>query len=145
MLNSLRPIVRLRLIVPLAGIVLLIAAQAAPRSTADGVFTNAQAVAGRELWAAACNNCHTPHNGIPFKNKWIGHDLSALFVYTRNEMPKNDPGSLADAEYVQAIAYLLRVNGMPAGETPLPTDSASLSRIRFDSTRSVPTSTGPRR
>lgn len=136
---------RLRLLVPLAGIALLLAAQAAPRSTADGVFTNAQAVAGRELWAAACNNCHTPHNGIPFKNKWMGRDLAALFVYARNEMPKNDPGSLADEDYVKAIAYLMRVNGMPAGDTPLPTDSASLSRIRFDSTRSVPTSTGPRR
>ncbi len=135
----------LRLLVPLTAVAALVAAQAAPRSTADGVFTNAQAVAGRELWAAACNNCHTPHNGLPFKNKWLGRDLAALFVYTRNEMPKSDPGSLTDDEYINAIAYLMRVNGMPAGETPLPADSSSLSRIRFDSIRSVPTSTGPRR
>lgn len=139
------PPVRLRFILPLAAVAILVAAQSTPRSTADGVFTNAQANAGRELWAAACNNCHTPHNGVPFKNKWMGRDLAALFVYTRNEMPKADPGSLADEEYVQAIAYLMRVNGMPIGDKPLPPDSASLSRIRFDSVRSVPTSTGTRR
>jgi S-disulfanyl-L-cysteine oxidoreductase SoxD len=144
LIPSLTP-VRLRLVLPLAAIALLVAAQTARRSTADGVYTAAQANAGRELWAAACNNCHTPHNGIPFKNKWMGRDLAALFVYTRNEMPKADPGSLVDEEVTQAIAYLMRVNGMPVGDRPLPSDSAGLSRIRFDSVRSVPTSTGPRR
>jgi mono/diheme cytochrome c family protein len=137
--------VKLRLILPLAVVAGLVAAQSAPRSTADGVYTAAQANAGRELWASACNNCHTPHNGIPFKNKWMGRDLAALFVYTRDEMPKADPGSLTEDEVTQAIAYLMRMNGMPAGERPLPSDSAGLSRIRFDSVRSVPTSTGPRR
>ena len=75
----------------------------------------------------------------------MGRDLSALFTYTRNEMPKSDPGSLSDDEVTLAIAYLLRVNGMPAGNTALPADSAALHRIRFDSLRTTPTSTGPRR
>lgn len=135
----------LRLLLPLSAVALVAAVQSAPRSTADGVYTAAQANAGRELWAGACNNCHTPHNGLPFRNKWMGRDLAALFTYTRNEMPKSDPGSLSDEEYLLAIAYLMRANGMPAGDTPLPSDSASLSRIRFDSVRTVPTSTGPRR
>ncbi len=135
----------LRFVLPLLGVAALAATQSAPRSTADGVFTAAQATQGRELWAASCQSCHTPHAGVPFKNKWMGRDLSALFTYTRNEMPKSDPGSLSDEEYVQAIAFLLRVNGMPAGETPLPGDSVALARIRFDSVRTTPTSTGPRR
>jgi mono/diheme cytochrome c family protein len=137
--------VRLRLALPLIAIAVLAAGQALPRSTADGVYTTAQANQGRELWASACQNCHTPHAGLPFKNKWMGRDLAALFTYTRNEMPKSDPGSLTDDEITLAIAYLLRVNGMPAGSTALPADSAALQRIRFDSVRSVPTSTGPRR
>ncbi len=124
---------------------MLAGAQSLPRSTADGVFTTAQANQGRELWASVCQSCHTPHAGAPFKNKWMGRDLAALFTYTRNEMPKPDPGSLSDDEYAQAIAYLLRVNGMPAGPAPLAADSVSLSRIRFDSVRTTPTSTGPRR
>jgi mono/diheme cytochrome c family protein len=136
---------RLRLVLPLICVAALAAAQAVPRSTADGVYTLAQANAGRELWASACQSCHTPHAGPPFKNKWMGRDLSALLTYTRNEMPKSDPGSLTDDEYVLAIAYLLRVNGMPPGNSALPTDATALQRIRFDSVRTTPTSTGPRR
>ena len=139
------PLVRLRLALPLISIAALAASQSVRRSTADGVYTTAQANQGRELWASACQNCHTPHTGPPFRNKWMGRDLGALFTYTRNEMPKSDPGSLSDDEITLAIAYLLRVNGMPAGNTALPADSAALQRIRFDSLRSIPTSTGPRR
>lgn len=135
----------LRFLLPVLAVGLFVAAQAPDRSTADGVFTTAQANEGRELWAAACQSCHGPHAGVPFKNKWMGRDLSALFTYTRNEMPKADPGSLSDEEYVQAIAFLLRANGMPAGTVPLPADSAALARIRFDSVRTTPTSNGPRR
>ena len=135
----------LRFLLPVLAVGLVVAAQSPARSTADGVFTTAQANEGRELWAASCQSCHGPHAGMPFKNKWMGRDLSALFVYTRNEMPKSDPGSLSDEEYVQAIAFLLRANGMPAGATPLPADSAALTRIRFDSLRTIPTSNGPRR
>ncbi len=138
------PRLRTLLLLPLAA-ALAAASQAGPRSTADGVYTAAQANEGRTLWATACQSCHGPHQGPPFKNKWMGRDLSQLFVYTRNEMPKNDPGTLADEEYALAIAYLLRVNGMPAGAAPLPADSAALQRIRFDSIRTTPTSTGPRR
>lgn len=121
------------------------AAQALPRSTADGVYTTAQANQGRELWAASCQSCHGPHQGAPFKNKWMGRDLEALFTYTQQEMPKSDPGSLTEEEIAQAIAFLLRVNGMPAGDAPLPADAAALKRIKFDSIRTTPTSTGPRR
>ncbi len=139
----------LRPLVPLVAIALLVAAQGftqgVARSTADGVYTTQQANEGRELWASACNNCHTPHNGLPFKNKWIGRDLASLFAYVKNEMPKNDPGGLSDEEYLLAVAFLVRANGMPAGDRPLPMDSLALSRIRFDSVRTVPTSTGPRR
>lgn len=136
---------RLRLLLPLLLVAVLGAAQAIPRSTADGVYTTAQANQGRELWAASCQSCHGPHQGVPFKNKWMGRDLEALFTYTQQEMPKSDPGSLADEEIAQAIAFLLRVNGMPAGNAPLPADPAALKSIRFDSIRTTPTSTGPRR
>ena len=117
---------------------LLLAAVAPQRSTMDGVYTAAQATAGRDLFASACQSCHTPtvHAGPPLKAKWYGRDLGELFGYLRAEMPKSDPGSLSDEEYVQSIAYLLRINGMPAGNTPLTTDSTALATIRLDSLRS---------
>jgi hypothetical protein len=58
-------------------------------------------------------------------------------------MPKNDPGSLADEDYVDAIAYLLRLNGMPVGTRELPADSLALTRIRIDSSLAAPPDATP--
>ena len=138
---------RLALLPLLIAAVLASARQPAPRTTMDGVYTTAQANTGRDLFASACQNCHTPtvHSGPPFKNKWYGRDLGDLFGYMRREMPKSDPGSLSDEEYMLAIAYLLRINGMPPGNDPLPADSAALHEIRLDSVRSATPTSGPRR
>jgi len=107
----------------------------ASRSTADGVYTIAQANLGRDIFAGACQSCHTPtvHAGPPFRGKWFGRTLGDLFGYLRREMPQTDPGSLSDEEYSLVIAYLLRINRMPAGDSALAGDSTSLHRIRLDS------------
>ena len=111
-------------------------------TTMDGVYTLAQATRGSNVFAAYCKSCHTPtfHSGPPFRAKWYGRSLVDLFVYVRREMPKNAPGSMSDADYTLAIAYLLRINGMPTGTKPLAADTAELRRIRLDS---VPASSSP--
>jgi hypothetical protein len=48
-------------------------------------------------------------------------------------MPKTEPGSLSKEEYASIVAYLLKLNGMPAGKQPLPADTAALGKIRIDS------------
>ena len=109
-------------------------------STMDGVYTAAQAVAGSDVFAAYCRSCHTPtvHSGAPFRGKWFGRPVAVLYGYIRREMPKNEPGSMSDEDYAAALAYLLKVNGMPAGDMSLPADSAALHRIRLDSVRTAP-------
>jgi mono/diheme cytochrome c family protein len=111
------------------------------RTSMDGVYTAAQATAGSDVFANYCRSCHTPtfHTGPTFRAKWFGKPLSDLFGYLRREMPKSDPGSMSDEEYAQALAYLLRMNGMPAGARPLAPDSAALHRIRLDSVRTTST------
>jgi mono/diheme cytochrome c family protein len=131
-------------------VVALIAATAAlgasqepgPRSSADGVYTLEQANKGKDIFAGACQSCHTPtvHSGPPFRAKWFGHSLGELFGYLRREMPKTDPGTMSDEEYSLVIAYLLRINGMKPGTAPLAADSVSLHRIRLDSVPSGPSS-----
>lgn len=112
----------------------------------DGVYTERQATKGSEVFATFCRSCHTPsfHTGAPFRAKWFGHSVGELFGYLRREMPKNDPGSMSDEEYALALAYLLKMNGMPAGATPLAADSVALHRIRLDSVRAVPSTQSPR-
>ena len=116
-------------------------------TTMDGVYTLAQATKGRDVFASSCQSCHTPtqHAGPPFRNKWFGRTLGELYGYIRREMPKNEPGSMSDDEYALALAYLLRMNGMPTGIRPLAADSVALHRIRLDSVRAVPSTTNLRR
>lgn len=123
------------------------AAQEAERTSADGVYTQAQAREGKDLFAGYCQSCHTPafHAGDAFKQKWYGRSLGELFGYLRREMPKTEPGSMSDDEYATVLAYLLSLNGMPAGRDPLAGDSTALHRIRLDSVTSRPTPPGNRR
>ena len=116
------------------------------RTTMDGVYTMAQATKGSDVFAAYCKTCHTPtvHSGPPFRAKWFGRALSDLYSYIRREMPKNEPGSMSDADYARALAYLLRINGMPPGNVPLAADSTALHRIRLDSVRAGSTASDTR-
>jgi mono/diheme cytochrome c family protein len=119
----------------------VVAASDTTRTSMDGVYTAAQATRGSDVFAAYCRSCHTPtfHTGATFRAKWFGKPLAELFGYLRREMPKSEPGSMSDEEYSLALAYLLRMNGMPAGTRPLATDSAALHRIRLDSVRTTST------
>jgi mono/diheme cytochrome c family protein len=116
------------------------------RSSADGVYTRQQADEGRDLFALACQSCHAPtqHSGPPFLGKWHGRTLADLFTYLRREMPQTDPGTMTDTEYAALTAYILRINQMPTGRTPLAADSAALHRIRIDTLPSAPADTAGR-
>ena len=104
------------------------------RSTRSGVYSASQAERGGELYALACVSCHTgvTHTGPAFVAKWNGRPLSDLYGYMRENMPKSDPGSLSPEEYTLALAYMLKLNGMPAGPEALPADSLALRKIRIE-------------
>ena len=110
----------------------------------EGVFTEAQAERGQAVYSGACGLCHGRRlNGAPddpdmrstpplaraqFFRGWEGRSLATLFAYTRATMPENNPASLTDEEYVDVIAYMLSVGGMPAGDDDLRPDPQSLAR-----------------
>jgi mono/diheme cytochrome c family protein len=109
-------------------------AQSARRSTTSGVYTEAQAARGRDTFAGMCQACHTPatHTGPTFIASWGNRPLWELFDYLMANMPKSDPGSLSPEEYAQVLAYVLKMNGMPAGSRELPADEAALRAIRLE-------------
>ena len=92
-------------------------------------YTPAQAQAGEEVYASACDACHLPTlqgsfeapplTGPNFRSRWTDRPLSELLRVTRERMPPQSPGSLADAEYAAIVAYLLRESDLPAGTVPL--------------------------
>lgn len=106
-----------------------------PHSTLDGAYSVEQAQRGKDIYAGMCVSCHAGmgnHVGPVFRARWGGYLLSDLFQFVSDSMPKNNPGALEPAEYAAVIAYLLQLNGFPAGKSPLPTDPKLLEGIRFD-------------
>ncbi len=115
-------------------------AQRALRSTMAGVYTVEQAAGGKDVFVGSCTGCHTSasHTGPAFALKWMGRPLAELYDFVSQRMPKATPGSLSEDEYVMVTAYVLKLNGMPAGKTELSADPAVLGTIRFDTTLSEP-------
>ena len=107
----------------------------------DSVYTLAQAGRGEATFRASCSNCHgdslagindaPPLTGAQFHKTWDGNALSSFFNRISNDMPSDNPGSLTKPQVAEAMAYLLKYNGYPAGKTDLPATPDSLSQIRF--------------
>lgn len=116
-------------------------------STLSGVYTDEQASRGKDVYAGSCRSCHTPasHTGATFTKWWRGKHLSDLFLYVSTRMPKNDPGSLGSDDVADVMAYLLKMNAMPAGKEELPPDADSLKKIRIETKRSSAPSTAKRK
>lgn len=109
------------------------AAPPAAKTTKGRVYSAPQASRGEQTYMSACVSCHPPttYKGAVFLN-WQGRSLAELLDFLSEKMPKNDPGSLSPKEYTQVMAYLLKINGMPAGRTELPADPAALRAITIN-------------
>ncbi|MGD8341808.1 MAG: PQQ-binding-like beta-propeller repeat protein [Gammaproteobacteria bacterium] len=128
---------------PIAAFAMLAALVQGPVSAQDIAlsYTAAQADAGATLYATGCANCHganlddgalgAPLKGPSFMQTYGGTSAAALFEITQTTMPQVSPGSLSPAAYANLVAFILRENNVVAGETPLPTDYASLERMQI--------------
>ena len=118
----------------------LIAQDGESRSIHDGVYTEAQAEQGAELWQNICGECHQidEFQGPAYMSSWTNVPVAELFDLISVTMPEDNPGSLRDAEYVAVIAYLLSMNGVEAGEDTLPDTYEALSGIVFQEPYSSP-------
>ena len=118
-----------------------------PLSVWSGVYTAAQNKRGEELHADVCVMCHgrrlngagqaeMPPSpaiaGDTFLRKWAGRNVAALFVIVRQTMPTDSPGTLTDQQAADAIAHMLAISGMPAGNRELPVDPKALANIMIE-------------
>jgi polar amino acid transport system substrate-binding protein len=121
----------------LAGAIAHAAAQTPPAdggSTAGGVYTAAQAVRGEDTYMSLCVGCHPAgtYATAAFREKWDGRPLAELFVLVSETMPKQEPASLTPKEYAQTLAYLLKINDVPAGKAELSADVEALKKITIE-------------
>lgn len=111
------------------------------QSTLSGVYTAAQATTGQGLYESTClGGCHgrSDHTGIAFRQRWAGHSLFELFQLIHDRMPDDDPGTLSSDESLQLVAYLLKLNGLPAGSDALGSDATALKKIKIELPPSIP-------
>lgn len=103
----------------------------------DGVFTTAQADRGQRTAQANCFGCHSQNewNNPMFLSVRSGRPIGDFVENIRMTMPYDSPGRLTRQEYTDIVAYMLRLNRVPAGETELPSDEAGQAAITV-----VPTS-----
>jgi hypothetical protein len=71
----------------------------------------------------------TPLAGQYFRNAWGGRTVRALYDRAHKTMPPAAPGSLPTDAYANIVAYILEVNGVKAGDTPLAAGSETLDRM----------------
>ncbi len=117
------------------------AASSQAATTADGVYSDAQAARGARIYRNECSSCHGTTLrgaeaagallGTTFIGNWSEKSVGGLYQYIRTTMPPTRPGGLPEQSYVDVLAYLLNQNGMPAGATNLPADTAALAAIAF--------------
>jgi len=106
-------------------------------TTQSGVYTDEQANRGKQAFYSVCLSCHatSEQSGDSFDQHWKDHPLSDLFTYVQTQMPQNDPGSMDQNTTADVVAFLLKLNAMPAGQTELVPDTAAMSKVRITRTK----------
>jgi mono/diheme cytochrome c family protein len=101
--------------------------------SATGTFTEDQASRGKLVYESYCAACHTTsfHTDEQFRFNWFGRTVADLFKTLKTTMPEDNPGGLSDDDYTRVIAYILKLNGFPAGTDSLAADSVQMKAIRI--------------
>jgi hypothetical protein len=116
-----------------------VAAQDRPKIW-EGVFTAEQSKRGHEVYELRCAPCHGTDLtggagpslvGSSFGRSWGSRYLERLFKKLQTSMPAGDVTAIGDKEKVDILAYILDMNGFPAGRTELPPDLEYLSTVQI--------------
>ncbi len=112
----------------------------------SGVYTNEQAMRGKENYEKFCFRCHKRDlsgnddagaNTAPalvgerFVLQWADHTAVKIFTKLKTEMPPVYSEAVSDDIKIDILAYILKSNGFPAGSRELTTDRSVLEAIRF--------------
>jgi mono/diheme cytochrome c family protein len=134
-------LVSLTIVDGLSGIAAAASGQTTTATTAgttigDKVFNADQAKRGRASYDGKCASCHDGGTmgpelwGDPFLTQWENKDVASFFTRIQTTMPEDAPGTLADKEVLDIIAYVIQTNGFPAGDNELASKEA-LAEMKF--------------
>lgn len=111
--------------------------EAPARTVWDGVYTEAQAERGRNVYLGTCARCHGDDlsgfrgamDGQRFLEGWGEDTVQSLYDRIHSTMPPGQAGSIPDQAYVDIVAFFLSRNNFPTGEGEL--EVARLNEIRI--------------
>jgi mono/diheme cytochrome c family protein len=108
---------------------LILAAQDKPKTTWDGVYTEAQARRGETKYSQVCASCHAPDlsgadaapslTGGGFNSGWNDLTVDDLASRIRTTMPADGPGTLSRTDVADIVAFIMAKDGFPAGQDEL--------------------------
>jgi len=111
----------------------------------DGIYTEAQAGRGAQDFAQVCAACHGAAlggsgeapalSGGQFIGDFDGQTVGDIFDRIRTTMPQSAPGVLSRDQYADILAFLLKSDGFPAGQTELDERSDYLKAISFEANK----------
>jgi mono/diheme cytochrome c family protein len=111
------------------------------RTVWDGVYSEAQAVRGKEAYRQECAACHLDSlggadmapglAGNAFLTTWNELSVGDLFERIRISMPQDNPARLTRQQYVDIVACMLQANNFPAGASELSHDLAGMKEIKI--------------
>lgn len=96
----------------------------ATTAATGGATAGELAMAGQEVYAQECAECHGDEGGGGTGPAVIGDgaqlgtygDAQRLYDYISATMPQNNPGSLSDQQYLEVLAYMLVENELVSSD-----------------------------
>ena len=97
------------------------------------LYTEEQARRGQRSFRQVCSDCHytSEFKGPVFTDAWARRTARDFYRELRRTMPDDNPGGLPRQTYVDVMAYILELNGYPAGLDELPPDDEVLGGFRL--------------
>jgi S-disulfanyl-L-cysteine oxidoreductase SoxD len=115
-------------------------AQSAEPRIWQGVFSEAQAARGKEVFTANCVRCHAQDlagvtapalKGDRFFQTFGSEPLDRLFLKVRDTMPPTYGDTVTDQNKLDAVTYILQYNGFPSGPSELRMASEDLATAQI--------------
>lgn len=112
------------------------------KPAAPSYYTLEQADRGKAAHAMNCTSCHgtEAYTGESFTKTWVGRTAFDFYDQLRTTMPNDNPGALKPEEYIDILAYIFSINGLPAGTEELRANDDALKALTIDS---LPPKAGP--
>lgn len=107
--------------------------EAAAANTTQGVFSEEQATRGEDVFWNICAECHFEEDFVgPFIQSWAGASVKDLVDEIVATMPEDNPGGIPHEQYIDVVAYMFKINGLPTGDDELTAENVGAVEIAVD-------------